>query len=120
MNAFWQGVEELFHSALQQPTSQRLAWLASRTEFEPAVLDEVRSLLAAEQRHVELSGQTPDPDLAGVDEEDAGELPGGEKRFGPYRTERLLGCGGMGSVYLARRADGAFDQTVALTNIGTS
>ena len=114
MSAFWQGVEELFHSALQQPTSERLAWLASRTEFEPAVLDEVRSLLAAERRHVELSGQTPDPDLAGVDEEDADELPGGEKRFGPYRTERLLGCGGMGAVYLARRADGAFDQTVAL------
>ena len=34
--------------------------------------------------------------------------------FGPYRAAELLGRGGMSSVYLARRADGQFDQTVAL------
>ena len=34
--------------------------------------------------------------------------------FGPYRAVELLGRGGMSSVYLARRADGQFDQTVAL------
>ena len=34
--------------------------------------------------------------------------------FGPYRVLRLLGQGGMGSVWLAERADGLFSRQVAL------
>ena len=35
-------------------------------------------------------------------------------RIGAYTIERMLGFGGMGTVYLAKRADGAFEQTVAM------
>ena len=36
------------------------------------------------------------------------------KRIGPYELDRLLGRGGMGAVYLAHRADGQFEQAVAI------
>ena len=35
-------------------------------------------------------------------------------QVGVYRLEELIGAGGMGSVYRARRNDGLFDQTVAI------
>lgn len=51
--------------------------------------------------------------LAGDDEPPAGAVEEGA-HIGPYRLEALVGEGGMGRVFRARRADGAFDQTVAL------
>lgn len=36
------------------------------------------------------------------------------RRLGPWRLGALIGVGGMGSVHKAERADGAYDQTVAL------
>jgi serine/threonine-protein kinase len=36
------------------------------------------------------------------------------RRYGPWEIVRLLGGGGMGAVYLARRADGEVEQTVAV------
>ena len=112
MDPLWRRVEELFHSALQQPESDRETWLDSQAEHDPVVREEVRSLLAADRRHGELSEQVG-LDAPTVDDDER-ELPGAGQRFGPYQTERLLGSGGMGAVYLARRADGQFDQTVAL------
>lgn len=43
-------------------------------------------------------------------------LPPGA-RFGAFEVVRLLGQGGMGEVYLARRADGEFEQRVAIKRI---
>src|SRR5450631_3903604 len=115
MDPLWQRVEELFHSALQQPEPERETWLASQAGFDPAVYDEVRSLLAADRRHGELSAQTPVTGQdAPVGDGSGDAAPGAGQHYGPYRTDRLLGSGGMGAVYLARRDDGQFDQTVAL------
>ena len=38
-------------------------------------------------------------------------------RIGPWRVEEEIGKGGMGRVYRARRADGLYDQTVAIKSV---
>src|SRR5664279_253302 len=114
MDPFWRRVDELFHAALQRPESQRETWLDSEAGLDPMIRDEVRSLLAADRRHFELIAQTPAVVEAADADRSESKLRAAGQRFGPYRTERLLGSGGMGAVYLARRDDGQFDQTVAL------
>ena len=115
MDPLWPRVEELFHAALECPESEREAWLAAQAGIDPALREEVRSLLAADQWNVELAAHIVDVRReAAAGDWPGEELPRAGLRFGPYRTERLLGTGGMGAVYLARRADSQFDQTVAL------
>ena len=114
MDPLWERAEELFHSALQQPEAVREAWLATQAGIDPAIRQEVRSLLAADRRHGELSIEVPAGPQDASAADDSEELMEPGERYGPYRTERLLGSGGMGAVYLARRVDGQFEQTVAL------
>jgi len=104
---FWNRVEELFHGALEIPAEARLAWLNSRGETAEVLL-EVKGLLNGFDVQ-EARSRTESPSQATVREE---LLP--PARFGPYRLIRRIGQGGMGSVYLACRDDGQFDQTVAL------
>jgi len=44
---------------------------------------------------------------------DAGDFAPGDE-IGPFRIERVIGAGGMGTVYLALRVTGGFEQRVAL------
>jgi serine/threonine protein kinase len=90
-------VERLFHDALQSPAAERDRFLITRCGSDASLLDDVRRLLAADEV------------LAGPPSGD-GALP----RFGAFQAERILGRGGRGVVYLARRVDGQFQQFVAV------
>jgi len=96
----WRRVEELFDAALSVPAEGRAAWLAERCVDAPDLALEVQSLLDSYEEQERLQ-PPPAP-------------PAGNRRFGPYQVERIIGQGGMGAVYLANRADGQFDQRVAI------
>jgi serine/threonine protein kinase/Tfp pilus assembly protein PilF len=107
----WQRVEALFNEAVELPEGEREGFLRRECAGDEALYNEVRALLKADDApHSMLDGRAidaidPPPRPA--------TLPEGT-RVGPYRIVGVIGAGGMGAVYLAERAEGAFEQKVAL------
>lgn len=106
----WQRIETIFNEALDRPADERAAFVRARCEDDDALYAEVMALLAADESpHSLLDASAIDAvDLPGDDDAAAGTL------VGAYRIIRRIGSGGMGAVYLAERADGQFEQKVAL------
>lgn len=103
-------VETLFHQALALKSEDRLPWLKDRCGDDKLLLHEVCSLLEA---NAAMTGglKTANP-AAGIAPPQQRPVP--SDLFGAWKAVRLIGHGGMSSVYLAERADGQFRQTVAL------
>jgi WD40 repeat protein/tRNA A-37 threonylcarbamoyl transferase component Bud32 len=100
--------------ALELAPESRGAWLAALECQDPEAAAELRALLEPAESRVDsiLTGASDLADqLAALPEADK-SLVG--RHFGPYRVCSLLGHGGMGSVWLAERADGLFARRVAL------
>jgi len=105
---FWDNVRSLFQSAADLPPRERVAFL-DRECSEPAVRAEVESLLEAHEN----AGTFLEKSIWDlIDTNDPHRLAG--TAVGPYRLVRPLGHGGMGTVFLAVRADADFDQRVAI------
>jgi serine/threonine protein kinase len=105
--ASFERVESLFHDSLALLPADRMAWIEGQCQGDRDLLREVRLLLEANQEMKEAAGFT-----ARLTGQPAAGAP--TASFGPYRADKLIGQGGMSTVYLAHRADGQFDQTVAL------
>ncbi|HEY6543743.1 MAG TPA: serine/threonine-protein kinase, partial [Dokdonella sp.] len=108
-------IQALLDALDATPQRDRAACL-ERICPDTALRTEVLSLLAAEAEsdgflHRYATGLIPRldelPDLCG-------------RRIGAYRLTRVLGEGGMGVVYEARRIDGGFEQRVALKLLSTA
>ncbi|MCC6536046.1 MAG: serine/threonine protein kinase [Bryobacterales bacterium] len=106
-------IRELFDQAIDCPTeSEQDALLASwsATGDGPHVSG-LRRLLEADRELARTGGSAGARRLP----EPPPQLP----VFGPYRAVRVLGRGGMGTVYLAERADGQFEHQVAVKAVAT-
>lgn len=104
----FQQIESVFNAVLAAEEGKRPELLNAHCGSDEELEDEVRSMLEAYEAEETLNASLRSrPGNSTAQQRE-------HERIGPYEIDRLLGRGGMGSVYLAHRADGQFDQKVAI------
>jgi non-specific serine/threonine protein kinase/serine/threonine-protein kinase len=108
MTPDWREIDDVFQMAVAVPSKERASFLSARCHGRPDIEREVLSLLDA----YDASGGFLEPLAAETAIRPVALGP--DTRIGPYQLTRLLGHGGMGTVYLGERVDGAFRHQVAI------
>ena len=107
-------VDAIFDAAVDAPTGERTALVDREAGGDAALRAEVLDLVRA-YRCSDSFLDSPAARIAAPFLETAAAIAGPvPERIGAFRVVREIGRGGMGRVFLGERADGQFDQRVAL------
>ena len=106
----WQKVKELFSAAVELPPGERRSFIEREAGGDALLINEVCGLLESDE---EAEDFIENPAVA-VTQLVRDETALAGKKIGSYLIEREIGRGGMGAVYLARRADEHFEKRVAI------
>jgi eukaryotic-like serine/threonine-protein kinase len=115
--ARWERIEELFADCVGRAPRERVELLDRCCAGDADLRREIESLLAAHETPQGILDAPPLPPIPPPAPPGAPATPGllaPGTRLGPWRVGTLLGRGGAGEVYAAHRADGSFEQQVAI------
>lgn len=113
----WKLVDRLFREALELAPGDRDHYLEQASSGDVSLKNEIKSLLTSHRRAGEFL-EEPAAAVAAVelasDAEFLSTAPRAGQVISHYRILKMIGTGGMGSVWLAERCDGRFERKVAI------
>lgn len=109
----WQQLEDLFHRASALTGPARAAFVQAEVGHDPALRRELDAMLSVEAEATVRLRVPLREAVSEIGREPPPILPPGT-RCGPWAVDAMIGTGGMGRVYLGHRADGAYQQQVAI------
>ncbi len=109
----WQRVKEVFAAASERDAQDVASFLDDACAGDAELRAEVESLLAAHRTEESVVDRPAAEQLPPEFASAAGERWVG-RRIGAYEITALIGHGGMGEVYRARRVDAEFEKEVAV------
>lgn len=101
--------EDVFHTAVSLPPADRASFVRAQLGGRSVLITEILELAHTFEEQEEVGGWK-NPELVPLNSDDS-QIG---RRVGSWYLESLIGRGGMGSVYLASRQDGQFEQLAAL------